>query len=176
MSKANSKKAAVDVTFDLSVATAREIAPHMEGLLSGKIASLGEILALVVTSCPAEWGPCDAPATYNSLPMAGELGAVYGALQREVKTAAQKVTVKFDLANMTAPEYDDLNAKLAKPNPAQVADLLAQYVTECDVVDDVADPEQYLNLGYYTHFAPLMNGLKEHSQAEIQNFLKRFTA
>lgn len=175
MSK-NSKKVAVDVTFDLSVVSAREIAPHMEGLLSGNIAPLGEILALVVTSCPAEWGPCDDPATYNNMPLTGELGAVYGALKRESLATVQKVTVKFDLANMTAPEYDVLIAKLTKPNPLQVAELLAQYVTECDVVDDVGDPEQYLNLGYYTYFAPLMNGLKEYSQAEIQNFLKRFTA
>lgn len=172
MSKVKSN--AVAMAFDLSRATARDIAPLLKAISAGAFSNMAGILALVATECPAEWGEPNDAKTYAQLKL-DDLGLAWKAFKMEIESHKADVKVTFALDTMTIEQYDALNAGLRRANePEVVATLLAEHVVACDVVDRVDDAEQYLELPYYTHFRALTKALSGAAEKELTNFRKRF--
>lgn len=159
----------VQITFDLNKLTAREIAPFLQAVRSGRVG--GYIKLFTLTATAFNLGDPTDPATYQNLPMGGALKDVLKAFHAAIKeTKDNPPTADFDLRKATAGEYDLLMGSIQRGNVKEIAECLAKFTVHCPVVKKPDDVETWLDLPYYPQFVPLANAL----QGAGDDLYKRF--
>lgn len=166
------KQSAVEATelkFDLVTLKVKD-APRVN---SSSSAALTAMLPLVATQCP--WGDPRKLETWRQLPLR-TLAEVLRQLASEAPAAAADITGwTFDMRKLSTEDLDFIDAGVMRGAHLDGARMIAKFTAGSPL--GTVSSKMVLELGYYTHYRPLLLRLQKEAREEFQaGFLNALVA
>lgn len=162
---------ATELKLELTTLKTRDYPPTKGDTLVGNL----NVLPLVVVQCP--WGDPARIEMWESLSFR-KIAKVITAIQAEGKRVAAPLTGwEFDLEDLNAKDFDAINAAVLRNSVDQGSAMIAKYAVGVPVtVPRVASDgtaggltaDDVKELGFYTHYRPLLMKLQEEASEEFR--------